>query len=842
MKDRPALPARNLLQALGLLAIVGLLVNALPTSVSTGYRPGDGTTIPTEQTGFWTVFISAVLVSCTFACLAYYRVENKSPRGHALIQLGFPHWPLVFCLGVASFLAVCRIFIDESNACDGLTLNADIGGVGVLVGIYFPIFLAIVSLVGGHFHKGELGPKEIGIVILANLVYLTFNLLKAFPSYSRLGYVERLVAIMSIDASNIGLSMTFSNKDALAARTYIGLSVAAQGLSFAVMIVAVIWTSAQSSHEIDCCIRQIWWARLDSCNAPDAALWFYLGLRLVMFVQDSYRGFSLAPMVDRLKKEAERKVMDIECEYETLLATVRDDYAAHVPLLLTNVVALIVLILRLKLEDTGKWSDWGQSATLIACMVGFCHWLYVCRRIITCLLDKAEEEVDDEVHEGVLASSLRALGKTVRRVELPIKVIGQTMLKMIQPKPLPAASSEPPSLSDLGDQLRQAAKLGDMTHLQIILQQAPQCYQIIDSMDDEGSTALMLALTEGSQKHLEVADWLLAHGANPIMPSFETARKQRAPLYLAANFNRARILSTMGRRVKKMYRYEDATGRTLLEVAAQCGSIEVLRVLLEQVPVPRDFDLRYDDTNGSEFEAFPCLLTDTLLDRSPDVAVLELLVAKLLTADDVQKINQYGRTLLHEAIERAEDIGWRESRSADVVGVAKLLRRAGMDLGTVDYAARTLMHSAAYAQLSEMIDYLGRHTSVNVKSTDGVGDTPLHLALSGGGDMATMRKLLYLGANVDAVNKRGITPLLWVIVEAELDDPNELGHAPLLLEAGANPNGVAGNKGPPLELAQRRGLSAICDLLREHGATPLSPPTPLQEAAVEGDSVPSGDT
>ncbi len=100
--------------------------------------------------------------------------------------------------------------------------------------------------------------------------------------------------------------------------------------------------------------------------------------------------------------------------------------------------------------------------------------------------------------------------------------------------------------------------------------------------------------------------------------------------------------------------------------------------------------------------------------------------------------------------------------------------------------------------------------TAGVKQKDKHGATPLHQAAATGSAEA-MRLLVAAGAEIDAVNDFGATPLMWAIGEPE--------KVRILVSAGANVNARSKMGRTPLYLAAAGdGSSATVKLLLERGA------------------------
>lgn|SRR5262249_52845345 len=97
----------------------------------------------------------------------------------------------------------------------------------------------------------------------------------------------------------------------------------------------------------------------------------------------------------------------------------------------------------------------------------------------------------------------------------------------------------------------------------------------------------------------------------------------------------------------------------------------------------------------------------------------------------------------------------------------------------------------------------------NVNAVNDQGITPLHLATWP--EMATL--LLENGANIEARAQTGETPLLVLAAEPEREDV-----IAVLLAAGANVNAKADDGMTALDIALAREEDEKADLLRRHGA------------------------
>jgi ankyrin repeat protein len=135
--------------------------------------------------------------------------------------------------------------------------------------------------------------------------------------------------------------------------------------------------------------------------------------------------------------------------------------------------------------------------------------------------------------------------------------------------------------------------------------------------------------------------------------------------------------------------------------------------------------------------------------------------------------------------------------------------------------------TAVRLQLLPAVQKLLQERSDLLKASDNGGSTLLHHA-AGFGNLATLKLLLDSGADVNAQNRLGSTPLHWAVADEE--------KVRLLLERGASVNARTYDGRTPLYLAasQRQSI-AVLRLLLERGADPnlamLNGRTPLMAAA-----------
>jgi uncharacterized protein len=133
------------------------------------------------------------------------------------------------------------------------------------------------------------------------------------------------------------------------------------------------------------------------------------------------------------------------------------------------------------------------------------------------------------------------------------------------------------------------------------------------------------------------------------------------------------------------------------------------------------------------------------------------------TPDVVHSIDKYGFTALHGVV------------GESLINMAILLIDNGADVDARNNDGIAPLHLAADPEMVQLLVERGAHIDSKSKQ----GDTPLHIHCTEPDTEAIIDKLIRLGANVNLLNKSGLTPL--DIAEAR-EEEDKIG---LLLEHGA---------------------------------------------------------
>jgi ankyrin repeat protein len=289
----------------------------------------------------------------------------------------------------------------------------------------------------------------------------------------------------------------------------------------------------------------------------------------------------------------------------------------------------------------------------------------------------------------------------------------------------------------------------------------------------------------------------------------------------------------------------DARGNTLLMEAAAFGSIDAMKMLLAAGA----------DVNAkNQFDSTPLLLAAgnnekarLLIERGADVNAktksgrTPLMIAATCAgcAPTLKLLIEKGANV--QAIDQHKVGALRLAADADDLESIKLLLAKGADPKASDDAGNDAMQSAANnCNLEASRLLLSKGASPNTANTFGgevkfgkiqlIGLTPLMLA-STYCSPQLVKTLLDAGANIKAIDVRGMTPLHFAI-SSEIQD---LAVVRLLIQAGAEVNAKSKAGETALDWAKKFGHSQIIRALEEAGGKEaISYAPPQRKSAGEG--------
>ncbi len=184
-----------------------------------------------------------------------------------------------------------------------------------------------------------------------------------------------------------------------------------------------------------------------------------------------------------------------------------------------------------------------------------------------------------------------------------------------------------------------------------------------------------------------------------------------------------------------------------------------------------------------------------------------------------------GRTLLHQLAAEGE-LAQAKKAVADGADVNATVRSD--EPYSAEWGNRPL-HYAARSNDADMVAWL-LDSGAEVNATNDRGVTPLHRAVQVGGKSVTL--LIDAGADVNAADEAGRTPLHWAATYPRVEVVQHL------IEASANVSARDHEQRTPLHFAAEWGQPQVIDLLLDAGADVNARAaygvTPLQIAAAKG--------
>ena len=355
--------------------------------------------------------------------------------------------------------------------------------------------------------------------------------------------------------------------------------------------------------------------------------------------------------------------------------------------------------------------------------------------------------------------------------------------------------------------------------------------------NNEGKTPLhILSESSARDEHniLNLAQLLLKNGA-------ELNRRDNAnntPLHLAIQRNRFMIAKTLLEHGADA-NVENSGGMTPLQILSENDTNDehnMLHVLLLLLKNGVDVNRR-NQCNETPLHLAICrrqfMIARILLEHGADsnaesnngltplwiltagydkdeCNILDLAQLLLKHGVEVNRRYEENYTLLHLAI------GW------DRFMLAKMLLEHGADADVESNKGETPLHILSQSYIKDegtILDLalllLTTH-GVEVNKQDKVNDTPLHLAIRRN-QPRLARILLENGADANAENNEGMTPLQ-ILSESNTEDEGNVLNLAQLLKYGAEVNRRDKANDTPLHLAIRGNMSRLSGILLKHGA------------------------
>lgn len=236
----------------------------------------------------------------------YYYLLFRQLLGPASIAL------LGIILIPITFSHASRYIDDDKTHCSA-NIDGDIAGDGTRIAIWAQVGVLLVISILGSFHTSATGAKESG----AGLVLTHLSLSIAILVQMMLGTLtsaNAVIGAMILDAQNIGLSISLTAKDTLAARWLVRIVVPAQIFGFLVIYLLIANFTRGVFASDDCsCLTVFWWAWLSNCGSSTyiaremPIFWTYYACRSVGLCQTSFHSLYNSSRFDAAEK-SERPV------------------------------------------------------------------------------------------------------------------------------------------------------------------------------------------------------------------------------------------------------------------------------------------------------------------------------------------------------------------------------------------------------------------------------------------------------------------------------------------------------------------------------------------------------
>ncbi len=250
----------------------------------------------------------------------------------------------------------------------------------------------------------------------------------------------------------------------------------------------------------------------------------------------------------------------------------------------------------------------------------------------------------------------------------------------------------------------------------------------------------------------------------------------------------------------KLVSARDGEGITPLHFAVLCGQRDAVKLLLDH---KADVNAKPEPDSCDWSTPLHCAVRDD-----------DLVMAKLLLDHGADPLvtHDYGKTLLHDAV-------WNDDPA-----LLELLLACKLDVNAKsDQGRQTPLHYAAFGGYMRSIQFLLEH-GADIDAVDGAGHTPIHVAAQWGPNPNAAEELLRRGAKLDYITavRLGCVKEAAAFIER---DP-KLATRPSV------------DGGMQMSEAAAAGHEAMVRLLLDHGASPDRDVkgcyTPLHEAATNG--------
>ncbi|KAL7573506.1 hypothetical protein ACA910_019822 [Epithemia clementina (nom. ined.)] len=339
----------------------------------------------------------------------------------------------------------------------------------------------------------------------------------------------------------------------------------------------------------------------------------------------------------------------------------------------------------------------------------------------------------------------------------------------------------------------------------------------VNAADKDGITALMEASIMG---HVKIVEFLIENGATVD----ETAKSGITALWLAASEGQDEVVKVLLNKGHADPTNTRIDGISALMTAAVGGHASMVKLLLEQPGV---------NATATDKEGLTPLMNSA---EKGDVDVVKALLDSIPAEERASYVNQFSATGF-TALVIASAHG--HTKAVDVM----LDYGADASIGCQDSGVTALMYAAANKQL-DVVKLLLDKGKADVDQRHNGRGTALIEAGSGGA-VEAMKLLVEAGANIDAKDEDGVSPLMGIASTCVLEGQEYIWG--LLEKAGLAEkeiNRMSFSGGTPIMFAAAGGHTSCVKFFIDHGAevNVRSKATPEYLAKLEQHHFESGST
>jgi len=368
-----------------------------------------------------------------------------------------------------------------------------------------------------------------------------------------------------------------------------------------------------------------------------------------------------------------------------------------------------------------------------------------------------------------------------------------------------------------------AAGRGDIEGVSKLLNDKPQWIHTIGS---HGRTMIWEAAYRGK---LEMVEFLLSHGADINLPGCHLSQHdiEITPYCVARYEGRdavADYLLDMGAKVD-------------IQTAAYLGDFDTVQTLIEEDPdiinsgYLQSVWLPSGNPNSVEHRYEECATPLGYAIIGGNIEIVKLLISKGAKVESQsellldQTVSDNRVDLVKLLVENGADPSKAPKKVDDNSEMSQLLKSYGNTPADINALDKMGWPRIVYVcrgdkgeHPEEVVRLLGLGADIDMRSSK--GKSALHCAAKAG-FLKVIDLLIEKGANIDAIDNKGETPLFEAI-RSTIKNREKLHRAmESLLKKGADPNIKNNNAMSPLQIAQqkrREDTDQIVTLLKQHGA------------------------